>query len=172
MQRAALTTARLRLTPAQHDDVDALFTIAREPASIEDYQRAARSPADVSAWLGPTVDGRDAAWTIRSHDVVIGFVSLEPDDDWPAATSAELGYFVDAARAGAGIATEAADAAIRWAWSSTTIGRITAGVTVRNPASIRVLEKLRFEYLQTVPDDWEWDGRLWDSAYYELRRSG
>ncbi|MEM9516112.1 MAG: GNAT family N-acetyltransferase [Actinomycetota bacterium] len=165
-----LRTTRLVLTPVRPDDVDAIFQVARTPESIEDYQRAASTPADVAEWLLPTIDGRDAAWTIRADDVVIGLVSLEPDDSWAAAATAELGYFVDVGHSGRGVATEAATAAVDWAWSATSIERITAGVTVRNPASLRVLEKLGFDHVRTVPDDWEWDGQRFDSAYYELAR--
>ncbi|MEO1058840.1 MAG: hypothetical protein AAFY28_18190, partial [Actinomycetota bacterium] len=58
-----LRTVHLRLVPVRRDDVDALFRIARTPASIEDYQRAASrsatcAPGTVAHPTCPNMRGR------------------------------------------------------------------------------------------------------------------
>ncbi len=95
------------LVPVAVDDVDPLFEIARDPASIEDFQRAARSRDDVLAWLRPALDGEELAWTVRVGGAIVGFVGLEPDGPVVGATTAEVGYFVDARHTGNGYATDA-----------------------------------------------------------------
>ncbi len=149
-------------------DVDDLFRIARVPESIEDYQRAATSRDDVLEWLQPAIDGDEQAWVIVAGGATVGLVSLEPDGDLDGAVVAEVGYFVDVGQAGRGYATDALRAVAAWAFESTTIHRLDAGISMRNPASLRVVEKVGFQHVRTVERDWEWDGRLWDSAYYEL----
>lgn len=160
----------VELAPVRIEDVDALFEIARKPDSIEDYQRAATERGDVLAWLGPAIDGAELAWTIRRADRIVGLISLEPAGPASTATVAEIGYFVDIASSGQGYASDAAHAVVRWAFTKTSIERVTAGISLRNPASVRVVEKVGFVHVKTVANDWEWDGKLWDSAYYELTR--
>ena len=156
------------LRPVAASDVDSLVRIARVPESIEDFQRAATNRDDVLAWLQPAIDGDEVAWVIVAGAQVIGLVSLEPDGALEGAEAAEVGYFVDVERAGNGYATDAVRAVAAWAFGSTTIRRLDAGVSLRNPASLRVVEKAGFRHVRTVERDWEWDGELWDSAYYEL----
>ncbi|MEM9133436.1 MAG: GNAT family N-acetyltransferase [Actinomycetota bacterium] len=171
----AIDSARLRLEPLRPDEVDALFAIARNPASIEDYQLAATVRADVEAWVAPLLTGEELGWTIRSGERIIGLVALEPaaddgeeDGGGGKGPSAEIGYFVDAAEAGQGFASEATAAVTRWALETGRFRRLTAGVTVRNVASRRVLEKAGYRHTHTSARDWEWKGELLDSAYYVI----
>lgn len=156
------------LRPVSASDVDELLRIARVPESIEDFQRAATSRDDVLEWLQPAIDGEEQAWVIVADDAVVGLVSLEPDGELTDAEAAELGYFVDVDCAGRGFATDAVRTVSAWTFESTSIRRLDAGISLRNPASIRVVEKAGFRHVRTLERDWEWDGQLWDSAYYEL----
>ncbi|WP_100643495.1 GNAT family N-acetyltransferase [Alteromonas facilis] len=60
------------------------------------------------------------------------------------AHAAELGYWLDEAFWGRGIATQAVEAFINWLAITTAITRIYNPVTSSNLASIRVMEKLGF----------------------------
>lgn len=156
------------LRPVSAADVDDLLRIARVPESIEDYQRAATSRDDVLEWLQPAIDGDEQAWVVVAGDATVGLVSLEPDGDLDGAEVAEVGYFIDVGHAGRGYATDALRTMAAWVFASTTIRRLDAGISLRNPASLRVVENVGFHHVRTVERDWEWDGELWDSAYYEL----
>lgn len=164
-----IDSARLRLEPVRADDVDALFVIARDPASIEDFQLTATVRADVEAWVAPLLSGEELGWTIRSEGRIIGLVALEPEDGKGAdGPTADIGYFVAAAKSGQGFASEAIAAVTTWALETGRFRRLTAGVTVRNVASRRALEKAGYRYTHTVARDWSWKGELLDSAYFEI----
>lgn len=56
----------------------------------------------------------------------------------------ELGYGIDEAYRGRGYATEAAEAAINWAFSAEEVYFVMAEAEADNAASLRVIEKLKF----------------------------
>ena len=58
---------------------------------------------------------------------------------------ANLGYWVDAARHGRGLATQAVAAVVEFAFSDAGLHRLEAGTLPDNVASQRVLEKNGFE---------------------------
>ena len=84
----------------------------------------------------------------RADAALVGRVALANivRKAWQNAT---LGYWVDGARNGRGLATEASKLALRFAFDEAGLHRVQAGVMPRNARSIRVIEKLgmRFEGL-------------------------
>lgn len=77
----------------------------------------------------------------------------------------ELGYRLDPAVRGQGVATEAARAVVDWGFGELGMTRINAIVLHDNVASIKVLEKLGFDYVR----DTDVEGRPW--MFYRLERS-
>jgi ribosomal-protein-alanine N-acetyltransferase len=63
---------------------------------------------------------------------------------WKAWQNANLGYWVDRAHNGRGLATDAVKLVLRFAFEMVNLHRVEAGVMPRNKASIRVLEKAGF----------------------------
>jgi ribosomal-protein-alanine N-acetyltransferase len=80
------------------------------------------------------LDGGELVGTITLSNVVRGPFQ-----------SANVGYWVDRARNGQGIATRAVAAVVEVAFGELSLHRLEAGTLVDNLASQRVLEKNRFE---------------------------
>lgn len=147
MQIPTLETERLTLRPFVESDADALFAISQDPEvmrfigdrtipSMEDCWRA------VAAWLGH--------WQLRGYGPLavveresgrfIGRVSLWYPYGWPAP---ELGYLFGRDAWGRGYATEAAGAALDWAFEHVDDPRDWISlIDPANAASIRVVTKL------------------------------
>ena len=115
------------------------YTFERD-ATAENIRAYFDEPWDNNVRLGIWSDGH-----------LVGRVDLNPIDPprWV------LGYWIDGAVTGQGIATVACRAAISYA---TTRGatEIYAGVTIGNEPSIRVLERLGFDHIQDLDDRTRW----------------
>ena len=103
------------------------------------------APQDALDWIAYTEQARDAgkeyAFVITHAEAgVIGSVGFNRavGETW------ELGYWVDKAVQGKGVATEAAKALLDWGTREFGVTQFVAGHFQDNPASGRVLEKLGF----------------------------
>jgi ribosomal-protein-alanine N-acetyltransferase len=168
-----LVTARLALEPLGLDDIPAIFEIAREKESIEDYQYVVRSLEEIRAWLEPSIhDEASLLWVIRRQGRAIGLfeVSFEAEySDWES-NVCRIGYFVDHREQNQGYATEALRAVVDWLFRCTGVERIEAGVTLHNVPSHLILEKAGFVRDRIVEGNWRWYDRVYDSVYYYLSR--
>ncbi len=100
-----------------------LFTVDAQRARIESHEH-----------LHGIVDGGELAGTVALSNLVRG-----------AFRSANLGYWVEEARNGRGLATRAVGAIVDLAFDELELHRIEAGTLVDNLAAQRVLEKSGFE---------------------------
>ncbi len=75
---------------------------------------------------------------------------------WPS--DPEVGWALDPAWWGRGIATEAGAASIAWAFGELGFARVVSITTEANTASRRVMAKLGFSLLERMPSQW---GELW-----------
>ncbi len=143
LEPLALATARLLLRPFQAGDEQDVFTYAsdpefaffamdRPPMTLEDA-RAFVSSAVRTPWR------ERVRFAITLTDRVIGNVDLHPD--W-AENITEIGYAVARERWNQGIATEAARAAVEYAFDVMLVDKVFARADPRNAASLRVLEKV------------------------------
>lgn len=137
-----LQTQRLTLAPLTKADAERLFPIARNPASIEDFQYTAKTVEDVAKWVDESVESKTPAWTIRTGDTVLGLVEAEVERE----AIARVGYFIDVEHQGNGYATEALRAVLDWLFTHTPVHRAQADIDGRNVGSRRVLEKTGFQY--------------------------
>ena len=128
---------------------------ARQIACCVNYEDMARNlarlphpyaPSDALDWIAyaaeARLNGREYAFVITHAEAgVIGSVGFNRTigDVW------EIGYWVDKAVQGRGVATEAARALLAWGESEFGVNKFVAGHFQDNPASGRVLEKLGFE---------------------------
>ena len=161
---SVIETKRLELVPVTMEDVPRLLPLAMDPASIEDFQHVASNLEDVEGWLRPSIDMGTPTWTIRLDGNVIGLMEAEVRKN----AIADIGYFVDAHQQNQGYATEAIQAVIEWLFESTPVHRVEAGVTARNTASRRVVEKLGFKLEGIARKNWPWGDAWFDSANYAL----
>ena len=106
-------------------------------------------------------------WVIELDNQPIGVFSISPhqdDDNW------EAGYFIDFEYQKMGYATEALYCGLKWCIDKHGADNIEAGITIHNTASRKLVEKLGFILEKTVEKDWEWNGVLYDSVYYYLKK--
>lgn len=98
------------------------------------------------AWIASTLDrqaeGSAYHFAITRDGVLMGCVGIVLT---PARREASLGYWIGRDHWGKGAATQAAGRAARWALTSLPIDRLTADVSIDNPASAAVLRKIGFE---------------------------
>ena len=86
----------------------------------------------------------------RDKDAIVGLVIVAVSDAWgqrevaagTKRTQAEIGWCVDPAYAGRGLASEGAAELLRLCFDGLGLRRATAGAFAANAASIRVMEKI------------------------------
>ena len=94
--------------------------------------------------------------TCELHTYVAGF-------------KAELGYTVNPAYWGKGIAVEASKALLKWGFEGLGLRRIECMCFVRNNQSRRVCEKLGFKYEGVRRNGYQlYDGRIFDLISYAM----
>ena len=143
-----ITTERLtirRFTPA---DLADYLTLRSHPevarymtADPMDEEQTARFLAK-QAEAQPDETGRYHAYAVCRHgeERVIGEVGFYLDDRTPG--KGDLGYALHPDFQGAGHATEAARALVRYGFETRDLRRITAACDARNAASYRLMERL------------------------------
>jgi ribosomal-protein-alanine N-acetyltransferase len=100
---------------------------------------------------------------IEKHSCLwIGKIGLDVLDDWPEDPKVEVGWVLDRAWWGQGLATEGAIASVRFAFETLGMMRIISVTVAANTASRRVMEKAGLVYQDTR----EWRGThiVWSAA--------
>jgi ribosomal-protein-alanine N-acetyltransferase len=122
------------LAPYDPARADEYWTIDEQRAQLE---LAAREAEAGTGYAFAIIDGADGAIAGR---VALANVVRKA---WQNAT---LGYWVDEARNGRGLATHASRLALAYAFETAGLHRVQAGVMPRNQRSIRVIEKIGMRY--------------------------
>lgn len=123
---ALLAANREAFAPVMPDRPEGYYTVAFQ------RERLARL-GEGDGWFFAILDGQAIAGTLSVGDVIRGSLEL-----------ANLGYWVDRARYGRGLATAAVAEACAFAFGEAGLHRLEAGTLPENLASQRVLEKNRF----------------------------
>ena len=157
----SVETTRLLLRVPELADAQALMGIIWDPEVVEQKQVTLREPpGGLDLALKNTNDMR-RQWELRGYGQwsviekatghVMGCVGFyHPQRPWPGV---DLGWVIHRSRWGHGFATEAATAAIGWAWENTRIDRILSLIAPDDRRSIRVATKIgeRFERADVDP---------------------
>jgi RimJ/RimL family protein N-acetyltransferase len=151
----SVETARLRLRVPELADAAQLMGIFWDAEVVEQKQVTLRTPpGDLDLALKNTGDmirqwerRGYGHWSVieRSTGQVIGCVGFyHPQEQWPGV---DLGWVFHRSRWGHGFATEAAKAALAWAWECTQIDRVVSLIGPGDLRSIRIATKIgeRFE---------------------------
>lgn len=144
-----LRTERLILRPFTADDVDSAVAIQSNWNVTRNLRMAIWPPTHpaMSAWLATHAEewraGTAYRFALQLESRVIGCCDLDEIDGRKAA----LGYWLNQALWGQGLATEAARAVIGLARSRLGVATIETGHADDNPASGRVLRKLGFRFV-------------------------
>ena len=128
-------------------------------------------PARPDAYF--TVEGQRERLANREHmygiiddDSLIGEIALSNLVHGPF-QSAILGYWVDEARRGRGVATQAVALIVELAFGELGLHRLEAATLVDNVASQRVLEKNRFDKIGVAPNYLEIAGGWQDHLLFQ-----
>ena len=142
-------TERLSLRPVTAGDLEALWQIRRQE-SVGRWMTSAS--VDRRAFLEVMADGDRMAKTlvIERDGVVIGDLMLAPEDAWAQSevaeqargVQAEIGWCLDPAAAGQGLATEAVHELIRIAFEDLGLRRLVAHAFAANEPSRRLMERV------------------------------
>jgi RimJ/RimL family protein N-acetyltransferase len=164
-----IETGRLLLRRWKSADVDALAGLYTNPA--------------IGRWLGPltrddaqsTVARYEHHWDVfgfgrfavedRGDGRLVGRVGIMRQPDWTETPEKdEVGWVIAADRWGEGLASEAADAAIRDALDRVGLERVVSFTMPENAASRRVMEKCGLSYRGLA----SWKGR--PHVWYDVQR--
>lgn len=158
----AITTQRLVLRRARIEDVGAMHRIMRDPVAMRYWStlphESVKQTADwVRSMLNPPDEGDDFIVTLDGE--VIGKLGA-----WALP---DIGYLIDPAHWGKGLASEALSAFIahRRREGSTFL---TADTDPRNMASIRLLERHGFVETGRAEKTWLIGDQWYDSIYWRL----
>ena len=157
----SVETARLLLRVPELTDAEALMGIFWDPEVVERKQvTLLEPPGDRDLALKNTSDML-RHWALRGYGhwsvvekatgQVIGVVGYyHPQRPWPGV---DLGWLLQRSRWGHGFATEAAAAALAWAFDFTSIDRVVSLIAPDDLRSIRVATKIgeRFERADVDP---------------------
>ena len=164
MTKAELRTARLLLRPFQPADVDDSLAYRNDPEFAK-YLPHIPQPftrADAEAFVRQNIEepwDELPTFAIVLDDHVIGTVNFTIN---AAKRTAMLGYAIARAHWRRGIATEAARAAIEWAFATHDLVEIWASTRVDNVGSQRLMERLGMTRVSDVAERGE--------LVYHLRR--
>jgi RimJ/RimL family protein N-acetyltransferase len=140
-------TQRLLLRPLQASDAEPLLEIHQDPEVAKYVLYGTPTGGITHAWrviammIGHWYLRGYGQWAVveKTNGDVIGRVGLWNPEGWPGI---ELGWIIRRTRWGNGFATEAASAALNWAWENVTTDHIISIIQPDNVASIRVAEKI------------------------------
>jgi RimJ/RimL family protein N-acetyltransferase len=172
-----LATERLILRELVDDDWRAIFEMESDPDVVRYLTKEAQSEDEASNYVQHMRFSAhevprmvfDFAITVRGDDRLIGRCGMRRSASEPR--EAMLWYVVAPAHQGRGYACEAARAVLGHAFDDLGLHRVYADADPRNPASIKVMEKLGMRReAQLVENVWikgEWCDSL---IYARLRR--
>ncbi len=153
-----LTTARLVLRHWSEADAPALFSLAADPAiGLAAGWSPHRSEAESREVIRTVFAAPEVyAVTMRGNGEAVGCAGLTPaagaDGSLTAGGEAVLGYWTGRSHWGRGIATEAAGALLRHAFTTLGLRAVWCAHYDGNAASRRVMEKCGFGYHHSTPD--------------------
>jgi len=145
-----LETARLLLRVPEVTDAEALMGIIWDPEVVERKQVTLFEPPGGLELATKNCQEMIRQWDLRGYGrwsvvekatgQVIGCVGFyHPERAWPGV---DLGWVIHRSRWGLGIATEAAAAALGWAWAHTAITRVISLIAPGDLRSSRIATKI------------------------------
>lgn len=161
------------IDPGDADRLAELLTANRaslapyEPDRDEDWYSAAGQQAVVSSALSRCEQGASLPYVILDEGKVVGRVGLNEIVRGPL-QSASVGYWVDEAHRGRGLATAAVREILTVAFGQLGLHRVQAGTLVDNHRSQRVLARCGFVRYGLAPSYLLIDGAWRDHVLFQV----
>ena len=145
-----LKTDRLSLRPLQLDDAPSIKRSCNNWAIARMTTRIPHPYPDGLAedWILSDPEGSTYRFAVDLESELVGIVGLEQRD----AAGCELGYWIGESWWGRGLASEAVQRVVEFAFEELALVELRAGHFLDNPASGRVLEKCGFRYSGEVSE--------------------
>lgn len=169
-----VTTERLTIRPAEQRDAAATYAFRTLPEVAE---WITSQTTDFAAWEAGFGDRLADTLVIELDGVVVGDLMLRVQDAWAqtevkeqaVGTEAEIGYTLDPAYGGRGLATEAVRALLEIAFEQIGVRRVIALLFADNLPSRRLLERVGMRREQhTRQDSLHRSGEWLDGMMYAL----
>jgi RimJ/RimL family protein N-acetyltransferase len=149
-----LETRRMLLRPFRQSDLDAYARLCSD-REVMRHIGAGNPLSREEAWrsmaliLGHWQLRGDGLWAAEEKESgeLIGRIGLHNPEGWPAL---EVGWLIERARWGEGLAPEGATTAIQFAFDQLSVSHISSVIRPLNHASIRVAEKLGMTRERTI----------------------
>lgn len=169
-----LTTSRLHLREFTFDDWTAVLAYQQDPRYLRYYEWTERTIADAQAFVRMFLDFQSdqprtkfqLAVILKTTGQLIGNCGLRLQSD--SAVEADIGYELSPDYWGQGYATEAAQAMVKWGFSTFKLHRISAHCLADNVGSARVLEKVGMTLEGRLRENMGFKNRYWDTLLYAI----
>lgn len=143
---AIIRTKRLELRPVRLTDAEPFYEHAKMPEVAENAGFLPKSISETKRYLRRSI----VEWTKAQPERMTFSILLKPGAAWIGSLElrwlyegvGEIGFFIHPKHWGNGYATEAARAALAWAFTRRRAHRIQGSCWVKNAQSIRVLHNL------------------------------
>ena len=165
--------SRTTLVPIVQRHADAIQQLVTTDRSIIEQTRLPDPYPDDGAerWIEHARPrhqrGEEYTFAVEHDREIVGACGLIVSDD---KREAELGYWIGRPYWGCGYATEAARAAVAFAFEWIELDRVVALPLATNAPSRRVLEKAGLQFVEVRPAEAPWSGQ--EQAVYEAVREG
>ena len=170
-----LSSSRIALRWLRDGDAEAIFTIFRDPAVMRYWSSASLTEMADAAELIREVHEMFRSRTLfqwgvatRSEDAVIGTSTLFHLD--PIHRRAEIGFALGSRHWGQGLATEAVELLIGFAFEALELHRLEADVDPRNERSLRLLERQGFVREGLLRERYHAESEVQDTVFLGLLR--
>ena len=142
-------TSRLTIRPVTSEDFEALWQIRRQE-SVGRWMTSASQDRDRFLELMGDADRMGKTLVIEHEGAIVGDLMLAPEDAWSQSevaeqakgVQAEIGWCLDPAVEGRGLATEAVRELIRIAFEDLGLRRLVAHCFAANEPSWRLMERV------------------------------
>jgi RimJ/RimL family protein N-acetyltransferase len=142
-----IKTERLGLRGIERSDTEAVLRVFADPemsrffaADFSDRAQALEMVERRLAYAGPAGMGH---WVVEFDGVVVGVAHLRPSEELSGGVP-EIGYYLDRAYGGQGLATEAAAALVDHAFTVLGLPAVWALIHESNVASLNLVRRLGF----------------------------
>jgi RimJ/RimL family protein N-acetyltransferase len=152
-----VVTARLRLRRWRDEDLPTLARWNADPVVMEHMGRGPMTAEESAAALDRYRRHWDehgfGLWAVelRATGELVGRIGLSYHRAWP--DDPELGWLIDPAHTGRGLATEGGAACVEYGFDTLGAQRLVSICTEENAQSRRVMAKLGFRLHEQVPFD-------------------